>query len=752
MSTAPDVPAAPKRPSGLNARLIAHAVRRRPLAFVGVLLLAAGAGAGVWLFLPLAKSTAAVAFHLSPPQTVIDGQTGNIHELASYKASQAGLIKSRTLVWNRALNETRGVKDLPTYRAAEPDMLSWLDKNLKIDTKGTGPDVLRVYLEGDEPADLQIILGAIAKVYLEVVDERENGDRRRHHANLKKTVDDLQKEIDGYERQIEGLIASAGGLTQTEQFIDDQFFTQKVGEASRKLADAQQRLALTKGVQAAAQEQVDRLQPIPPADGVGPPAPPIGVAATEAEIALALRASQDLTTAEQIASAVRQKRDGVARTHAPDSPAMIKLEKDLAAAEDQYRTLRADLRAGVIRAITERTRADAQRALDQAKAAAAQDQLRVDLAADEVARLNKEFEKRKLIRVDLQRFQGQIESKKAIQKKAAAEMETVGADLGKVPVRVTQLEEPYVVPGLDGNRRLKYALGATLGVLVLGFAGLVGWEAKSRRVTHTDDATTDLGVRLLGTVPPVGGEGEAGAPPAALTEAIDTARTMLLHGTPAGAAIRTVLVTSGVAGEGKTSLAGHLSISLARAGFRTILVDGDLQSPAAHRLFDCPVGPGLCELLRGEVDLEDAAQPTPIPGLAILPAGYWDTAARQALVGDRWRRLKADLEARYDFVVVDSAPLLLVSDTLLLAREADGVVLSVLLGVSQVAHVAESAGRLQAVGAKLTGAVVNGVWHDAYRSGAAYRYAAAPAGAAAGGVGGEAGDLGDDPGDVGRQA
>ena len=67
-------------------------------------------------------------------------------------------------------------------------------------------------------------------------------------------------------------------------------------------------------------------------------------------------------------------------------------------------------------------------------------------------------------------------------------------------------------------------------------------------------------------------------------------------------------------------------------------------------------------------------------------------------------------------MVIDTAPLLLVSDTLLLAREADGVVLSVLHGVSQVAHVAETAGRLHAVGAKLKGAVINGVWDTAQRA------------------------------------
>jgi polysaccharide biosynthesis transport protein len=202
-----------------------------------------------------------------------------------------------------------------------------------------------------------------------------------------------------------------------------------------------------------------------------------------------------------------------------------------------------------------------------------------------------------------------------------------------------------------------------------------------------------------------------------LVESIDTTRTMLLHATPAGTGLRTLLVTSAVAREGKTSLSGHLAISLTRAGFSTLLIDGDLKSPSVHRLFGLSVGPGLCEVLRDEVDVASAVRPSPLPGLSVLTAGAWDPAARQALVGDRWRQIKQGLESRYDFLVIDTAPLLLVSDTLLLAREADGVLLSVLLGVSQVAHVAESANRLQAIGANLSGAVVNGVWHQAYRPG-----------------------------------
>ena len=192
---------------------------------------------------------------------------------------------------------------------------------------------------------------------------------------------------------------------------------------------------------------------------------------------------------------------------------------------------------------------------------------------------------------------------------------------------------------------------------------------------------------------------------------------MLTHGTPDGAALRVLMVTSAVSGEGKTTFSGHLAISLTRAGFRTLLIDGDMHAPSAHILFNLTNSPGLGELLRGDATLDEAIRQSPIPGLSILPAGKWNAATRQSLVSDRWGTLRRELDSLFDFVVIDTSPLLLVSDTMLLAREADGVILSVLLGVSQISRVAETVSRLHAVGAEIAGVVVNNV-----QSGISRRY------------------------------
>ena len=197
-----------------------------------------------------------------------------------------------------------------------------------------------------------------------------------------------------------------------------------------------------------------------------------------------------------------------------------------------------------------------------------------------------------------------------------------------------------------------------------------------------------------------------------LVESIDAARTMILHASRIEA-IRTVMITSAVKGEGKTSLACHLATSLARAGRRTLLIDCDLRSPAAHRLFDLPPGPGLSEVLRGEVDAADVIQPTPAHGLHLIPAGRCDALAIQALAQDGIRALFDDLRARYDFIIVDSAPVLPVADSLLVSQVVDAVIFSILRDVSRVPMVHAAYERLTALGTRTLGAVVSrDHWRD----------------------------------------
>jgi polysaccharide biosynthesis transport protein len=184
--------------------------------------------------------------------------------------------------------------------------------------------------------------------------------------------------------------------------------------------------------------------------------------------------------------------------------------------------------------------------------------------------------------------------------------------------------------------------------------------------------------------------------------------------------LQVLLITSGHAGEGKTSLAGHLALSLARSGKRVLLVDADLRRPALHRLFDLELTPGLSAVLRGELAVSEVIRPTLRQGLEIIPAGRGDLSVIQALGSRRLGDMLRDLQAAYDFILVDSAPVLAVIDAQLVAQHVDGVLFSVLCGVSHLPSLHRSYEELGSLGVRILGAVVSGV--DSMGTGYGYQY------------------------------
>jgi tyrosine-protein kinase Etk/Wzc len=269
---------------------------------------------------------------------------------------------------------------------------------------------------------------------------------------------------------------------------------------------------------------------------------------------------------------------------------------------------------------------------------------------------------------------------------------------------------------MGAGRDAVAALAAAVAVAA-AFAGF-GWrEWRARRVHSADDVARTTGLRLFGTLPaaarPMRRRLAGVNPPASdrthrrLTEAADATRTQLLHEAgPRG--MRLLMVTGADRADGKTSLAVLLAVSLARAWRRTLLIDANLRRPAAHRVFGLAAEPGLAELLRGEATADQVTQATRVSRLWALPAGRGDDHALQALAQDDVGPLLADLRGRYDFVIIDTPPVLPFADALMLARHADATLLAVLRGVSRLPPLEAARTRLEAVGARLLGAVVLG--------------------------------------------
>lgn len=196
---------------------------------------------------------------------------------------------------------------------------------------------------------------------------------------------------------------------------------------------------------------------------------------------------------------------------------------------------------------------------------------------------------------------------------------------------------------------------------------------------------------------------------APLAEAYRHLRTSVLLST-AGRAPRTLLVTSTREGEGKTTTAVNVAISLAQTGARVLLVDGDLRRPRLHEIFEIGNGQGLSHYLSSEMTkagLLDIVWEDKNTKLHVLQAGSLPPNPAELLGSDRMRNLLRELEGVFTYVVIDSPPMAFVTDAVLIGSMVDGVLMVVQYGVCPHDDVNRSRQSLQEVGAKIFGVVIN---------------------------------------------
>lgn len=192
----------------------------------------------------------------------------------------------------------------------------------------------------------------------------------------------------------------------------------------------------------------------------------------------------------------------------------------------------------------------------------------------------------------------------------------------------------------------------------------------------------------------------------ALSEAFRSLRTSVLLST-AERPPRSLLVSSSQPGEGKTTVSTNLAISLAQLGQRVLLIDGDMRRPCVHRAFEVKESAGLVGYLTGQQEWRRIAHTTDVPGLDVLVCGPVPPNPAELLSSERMRALLREATQDYNFVLVDSPPLLSVADSRILASQVEGVILVVKGGDTprEIAKRAES--YAVDVGANVIGVVLN---------------------------------------------
>lgn len=264
--------------------------------------------------------------------------------------------------------------------------------------------------------------------------------------------------------------------------------------------------------------------------------------------------------------------------------------------------------------------------------------------------------------------------------------------------------EVPVTPNKARNILLGLAAGVVLGIGVAILRDLLDNTVKSREVL---EELTDVGVvggvqldKERRKTPPI----FFGRDNSAIAESFRKLRTNLsflaVDNPP-----RVIVVTSSIPNEGKTTTAINIALALAETGNNVVLVDGDMRRPTVHKYLDL-VGPvGFSTVLSGAVPLDDAVQHTQFDGLTVLAAGATPPNPSELLASQAASKVLAELRSHFDYVVIDSSPLLAVTDAAILAANADGALIMVRYGQTKREQLAQAVESLQSVGATLLGAV-----------------------------------------------
>ncbi|HEY2787192.1 MAG TPA: hypothetical protein VGJ05_19690 [Fimbriiglobus sp.] len=625
--------------------------------------------------------------------------------------TQLAMVHSRPVLRDALKDEK--LRTLPTL-AQEADPTGWLEKELTVQ-QIDGTDLIRLSLSAREhSSDLAPILNAVVKSYLATVDRLEGSSQQEH-------LNELKKVYDGAESKVRELRQALSDLTRNLKGADSQVMTLKQKTLIDEYSALKRELA---GIDTRRRELEIKLSRyrLRLASGVKSVAATGGADAVAVDVLVERDVDVDPEVKIQQANvAILQNLLAITKERVTDPQhfTVVKCQNDLDAANRKLQALRAERRATLTARYQSANRATAEYAVheveDELKLLNGQhDTVMSEWKArkEEVDKLGLDSVEFELKRADLDR--NEVFVKSIWEQKERLEVELTASNRQRVSV----LSAPEDAIVMNKTLRLQEAAGAGMAGMLVGLLGISIWKARKSTILQVTDVTQGLRLPVMGTLPklkpsPLRRRLHKAINPQdetdpAFTEAIDAVRTRLMN-TRFGTQCPVLMIASSSPGEGKTTLTTQLGLSLARAGLRTLLVDSDLRCPSLHRTFGVDLSPGVCEKLADPNVATAPVHQVGNSGLFVMTAGEYCPQAASGLAGWDVYEMLVGLREQYDFILLDSSPLLLVPDGSMVGRFVDGVLFSVRPGVSHTADV--FAGYEQSCENRLPfiGVVVNGV-------------------------------------------
>jgi capsular exopolysaccharide synthesis family protein len=328
-----------------------------------------------------------------------------------------------------------------------------------------------------------------------------------------------------------------------------------------------------------------------------------------------------------------------------------------------------------------------------------------------------------------QQYKDQIAEKKV-------ELADIGAQINSF--LLSREQEGY---RMDSIAQTRVAISTKRILKIVGACGLLGMfcvfglsyfrEWYDTRMKTLDEVRRALGVAVMGAVPrlrpqPDSDQLMAGSgldpalcyfhrPGSREAEAYRKIRTTLFHTLTAGQKV--IQITSAEPGDGKSVTTANLAIAIAQSGKNVLLIDGDLRRPRVHELFGVAQDHGLSDVLRGDRPASKAFKQSRVPGLQLLTSGHCPANPAELLSVGGLETLLGDVRKQFDIVIIDSPPVLAVSDPTIIAPLADGVLPVIRMQKNTRAALDRTRDILETHGVRVLGAIANDVaptFHEEY--------------------------------------
>jgi capsular exopolysaccharide synthesis family protein len=576
-------------------------------------------------------------------------------ELSNFLGTQAALMQSG-VVLNRA--HARVALQKPEVR--------WQPVGLKV-TVSPKTTIFVLQATGGDPEYTRAFLQACMEEYIALKKEMRTQTSDTTVAGLTEEVIRLEKDLRNADAELLEFQSTNTVLLSQEQG----------NSAGNYLAALNQRLAARKSeydlLQMLTVDQNLDLQQAPsaavlPANGATDTSPPAGGDRTDTDY---LRAKQQLLL-------LQAEQEELGRYLKTNHPKMIAMNEEIVRREQLLKIFRLQ----------------SAEQLESKKASLAveiqnleKDMKQWDVKALEIQAKVAEY----------QRLKGNSQRIQALYDRLLATMQTLDLNKGISPESVTIMESAsQAFPDQSGVWK-QVTVGSLVGV-GLSVLLLLLINRLDDRMISIAELKEMFDEEVLGQIPRVTSRGPKREVALVgpederhdFVEAYRNLRSSLLYMAEAGARPKILLVTSSVPNEGKSLTSANLSITMASTGSRVLLVDADLRKGALHTRFGVAPRPGLTEVLGQGLNWEEAVQATKFPNLSLLPRGTFAPNAGELLISNATKEFLRDAAAKYDYVILDTVPVMAADDVTSLAPHVGGVIF-VIRAEFTSAHVARAA-------------------------------------------------------------